>query len=412
VDKVLRAVALVVTDRRWAAPLSAMALGFGLFVGVAIGPGASGTLATGAAPIIALAPAGADDGGGAAESTGGGALEGGGEAEFAEAEPEPFEAPPLETAYAPEPAPPEPAPREEAPAEEAEPAPEEEAEGKTQLLKGTVVHANPAAESYTLAIAGGELVAVHAEKLPSAGTRASVEVEPLGNSTFGELERERTGEATRATFRGVVTYADPDPADPAYTVSGRGASILVHAPPAAELPELGAYVDVEARIEKVRLGGEGEESEAADVGGDAAGKEAADAAAPGEVATDPAASGAAACLADPELETPAPAQRVVQAKLKAEPEPAAYVDLAGILTAVCPSTGQVLLSADDLRAGGADLVLAVPKRLKTAKLSVGDSLLATAEVGAGGALTLAGLASDEGRKGAEDSTSAQGDLAR
>ena len=48
-SRVLRGAALVVTDRRWAAPLSAMALGFGLFVGVAIGPGAAGTLATGAA---------------------------------------------------------------------------------------------------------------------------------------------------------------------------------------------------------------------------------------------------------------------------------------------------------------------------------------------------------------------------
>ena len=42
---IVRGFALVVTDRRWAAPLSAMALGFGLFVGVAIGPSAAGSLA-------------------------------------------------------------------------------------------------------------------------------------------------------------------------------------------------------------------------------------------------------------------------------------------------------------------------------------------------------------------------------
>src|SRR5262245_25747656 len=47
VSRVLQPMALVVTDRRWAAPLSALALGLGVFVGVAIGPGAAGTFATG-----------------------------------------------------------------------------------------------------------------------------------------------------------------------------------------------------------------------------------------------------------------------------------------------------------------------------------------------------------------------------
>jgi hypothetical protein len=53
-DVVLRWASLIVTDRRWAAPLSALALGFGLFAGVAIGPSAPGTLATGVQPIIEI----------------------------------------------------------------------------------------------------------------------------------------------------------------------------------------------------------------------------------------------------------------------------------------------------------------------------------------------------------------------
>jgi len=109
----------------------------------------------------------------------------------------------------------------------------------------------------------------------------------------------------------------------------------------------------------------------------------------------------------------APAARLVQTKLDVEAtEPATYVDLAGVVTAICPATGQVLVSADDMRESGADLTLTVPARIKTAKLKLGASLLATAEVGEAGALTLAGLASDEGLKGAEDTKSAQGDLAR
>ncbi|MGE0067628.1 MAG: hypothetical protein AB7T48_09785, partial [Solirubrobacterales bacterium] len=53
--------ALPVTDRRWAAPMAAVALGFGLFVGVAIGPGASGTLAGGVPQVIAVAGLGEGD---------------------------------------------------------------------------------------------------------------------------------------------------------------------------------------------------------------------------------------------------------------------------------------------------------------------------------------------------------------
>ena len=57
---VLRASRLVVTDRRWAATLAAMALGFGLFLGVAIGPGAAGTLRHRRGQIVAVAPSSAE----------------------------------------------------------------------------------------------------------------------------------------------------------------------------------------------------------------------------------------------------------------------------------------------------------------------------------------------------------------
>lgn len=386
-ESTMRAFAKVVTDRRWAAPLSAMALGFGLFLGVAIGPGVSGSVAGAPGQIVAVPIPSSEP---APEA------EAGGE-EFTEAE-EPyededsFEEEPYEEEFIPEEA-----------AREAEPEPEEtappatepeaeEEESEAVALKGTVVRANGAAGSYTLAAPSGELVSVHAPKLPAAGTKLTVAAEPLPNNTFSEDSREKAGTASEANFSGVVTWVDPDPLAPAYTVSGRGSSLLVHADPAnlAALPGLGAYAKVGVAIEPVP-------------------PPAAEPTPPAEPALPP-----APCAPDPALQSPpAPTVRLVQRKLELEAtDPDTYVDLAGVVTALCPASGQVLVSADDMRESGADLTLAVPAKIKTAGLKLGDSLLATAELDAAGTLTLAGLASDEGQEGAKDSKAAQGDLAR
>jgi hypothetical protein len=389
-ESVMRALAKVVTDRRWAAPLSAMALCFGLFLGVAIGPGVSGSVAGSPPQIVAVAvPGSGEDSDPVAESDEGESEEfeealGGEEDESYEEEP--FE----EEEFIAEEA----APEAEAEPEETPPASEpeaEEEETEAVALKGTVVRANPAAGSYTLAAPSGELVSVHAAKLPKAGTKLAIEATPLPNNTFAEGEREQAGTATKASFTGVVTYVDPDPLDPAYTVSGRGSSLLVHADPAAlaTLPALGAYAKVTAAIEPTPTAPETTP--------------------PAELTEPP-----PPCAPDPTLKAPdAPTTRLVQSKLELETtEPATYVDLAGVVTGLCPPTGQVLLSADDMREGGADLTLTAPTKIKTSGLKIGQSLLATAEVSADGTLTLAGLASDEGLKGAEDEKAAQGDLAR
>ncbi|MGB7684718.1 MAG: hypothetical protein WBL45_02950 [Solirubrobacterales bacterium] len=386
-EKILRSVSLVITDRRWSPTLAAMALGFGLFLGVAIGPGASGTFATPSGQIVAVAPSSSEAP--AEESSAANEPE-----PFTEPESEPFETEESFEPYYPETEyPVEPAP--EKPVEEAPPNEEpEEEEPEGQLLEGTVVHANPAAGSYTMAIAGGELVSIHAPKLPPPGTKLKVEGNPLANNTFGEASRERSGGSRRAEFRGVVTFVDPDPLGPSYTVSGRGSSILVHAAPGteAQLPALGAYATVSAQIEKP----------------------ASTEAQPLVPPTDPAAPPIApTCAADPALKPPPePAMIAAQRSLEVEPEPATYLDLAGILTAICPTTGQIAISADDLRESGKDLVLSLPGRLKTTGFELGDSIVATATIGEDGTLTLAGLASDERTQGAEDTGSAQGDLKR
>jgi hypothetical protein len=386
-ESTLRSLALVVTDRRWAAPLSAMALGFGLFLGVAIGPGAAGTFAGNAGSIVAVA----------AEEEGQPEASPAAEREPAPepapetplAEPESFEsalAEPFEPAPVAEP-PPEEAPPSEPPVEE------ESEEGEVQRLQGTVVHANPAAGSYTMAISGGELVSVHAAKLPLPGEKLTVEGSPLPNNTFAEQERGESGSLKQASIRGVVTHVDADPADPGYTLSGRGSSIRIQLPaqPALELPVLGAYATVGVGIERPAPVEE-----------------------PLPLEGEPAASAAGdACAPDPALKSPpAPKSVLVQRSFEAETEPATYFDLAGIVSAVCAETGQLLISADDTRRGEEDLLLTVPSAIKTAKLKVGDSVVATATVGEDGSLVLSGLASDEGRKGAEAAGSAQGDLKR
>jgi len=354
-NSILRSFSLVVTDRRWAAPLSAAALGFGIFAGVAIGPNAAGTLAGGPQLIeIPLA-----DGGEEASPEAGGALAGpagGGAAVGA------LEAPSAPAPIAP--APVSPAPIEEEPAPERAPPAEEDPEVEEGTeLKGVVVHANEAAGSYAVAIKGGELVPIHATKLPAPGSKLTVTAHQLANGSFGEDEKpQRTGKATDVAFKGVVTYVDSDPADPSYTVSGRGASVLVHVDPdpsgaLPELPEVGAYATVKAAIE--------------------------------------------------------PGARLVQRQLEIEEvPPSTYLDLAGILSEVLPQSAQIMLSADGSNESEADLTLTVPPKIKLPKLAVGDSYLVTAEVQADGSLTLKGIAGDEHRKGADDSASAQGDLKR
>jgi hypothetical protein len=363
VNQALRGASLVVTDRRWAAPLSAGALGFGIFAGVAIGPGTAGTLATGAQQIIEIPSSGRDEG----QSAGGGAgvassesstlPEGGGEAGGLEEEALPSSVPlasePVEPLPAAEP--------EQAPTPAPPPAEAEGGEPEGQVFEGTVVHASPAAGSYAMAIKGGELVSVHVAKLPDPGTKQSVLLRPLANGTFAEADDPEAtkGKATEVTFGGTVTFTDPNPVVPAYTVSGRGSSLLVHVTPdpagtAPQLPPIGTYVTVTASFD----------------------------------------SG------------------LWQEKIETEPgPPSTYLDLAGIVKEVSPD-GHLLFSADDARESEADLTLAVPSEIDARKLEPGDSCLATAEVEPNGSLKLTGITSDEHTKGADDPASAQGDLKR
>ena len=79
--------------------------------------------------------------------------------------------------------------------------------------------------------------------------------------------------------------------------------------------------------------------------------------------------------------------------------PFTHADFEGIVAAVEPETAQLLISADDAARAGQDLTFTVPAGIDVSALAVGDSVLASADIGADGSLTLTGLASDERLRG-------------
>jgi hypothetical protein len=428
--RLLRWAALPVTDRRWAAPLSAVALGFGLFAGVAIGPGATGTLATAPFQIIempSLTSGDADEGDAeeplaeAPESSG----------DFGEEEESSAFTPIVEEAAF-EPVEEDPAGNGAEPQDEKDPA-----EPEDQVLAGIVVHVNPAASSYTVAETGGVMSAVHAGKLPPAGSQVEVPIRVLANGTLAEAgKRVKTGTKKGAKLAGIVTYVNADPAAPGYTVSNQGTSLFVRVAPdpagvVPPLPVLGAYASLSVGIE-AKPATSSTMSGAVDVPSlirpmdgqgraDAAGEDesipADEPPVPVEpapaVAPTPSVPAATACTSDPTLPAPTPIDlggALWQRSISAAGAPFTHADFAGIVAAVCPATSQLLISADDVREAGHDLLFAVSAGIDTAGVVVGESVLASADIATDGSLSLTGLASDERTKGASNAKATQGDL--
>ncbi|HEY8082277.1 MAG TPA: hypothetical protein VIE64_01805 [Solirubrobacterales bacterium] len=409
----LRWAALPISDRRWAAPLSAVALGFGLFVGVAIGPGADGTFGTGTPQIVEIPSSGGETA--SVEEDHAQASTGSGDGNGASPEsststgtapssliPEgKLESPDSEVGSEGS------VPKDEPPPPAEVPEPEEE------MITGVVVHVNSAAGSYTVAEPGGALTAVHAPKAPLLGTKLKIPIRSLSNGTLAEAgTRIKLVRQMRAKLSGIVTYVDPTPAAPAYAVSKRGVSLLVHIHPdptglAPTLPALGAFANVAVDIEATQL--PASSASPSDTSAPAA-QEPPTASAVAE----PLSVAPPSCAPDPTqppLPPIEPPAVLWQRSLDAAGTPFTYGDFEGIVTAICPGEGKLRVSADDIRESGADLLFDVPSKIDMTRLRVGDSILATATIGGGGVLSLTGLASDERTKGADDPRTAQGALA-
>jgi hypothetical protein len=367
--RLLRWAAVPILDRKWAAPLSALAVGLGLFIGIAIGPGASGTLATSAMQIVEVP----GFGGGSEEEP---IATAGSEASTTSSHRSPpppsssSESFPTATpSFAPLPvSEPESADlpaADEGSGQKQTPPPDEESEAEEEILKGVVVHLNEAAGSYAVAEHGGALIAVHAPTAPRPGTEVEVPMQPLANDTYAEAGRRvRVGTETRTVVSGIVTFIDADPAAPAYAISRRGVSMLVriHPDPSGAtpiLPEVGAFATVAVEIEK------------------------------SEPPAEP-------------VEARPPPFVLWQRHLEVDGVPFTAGDFAGIVTAVLPESNQLQLSADDVRESGADLLFDLPEgEFDLSGIEVGSSVLATAMLEPDGKLVLSSLASDEHRKGAD-----------
>jgi hypothetical protein len=252
----------------------------------------------------------------------------------------PAPAPPVTApaAQAPEPTPKPAVPPDKAPA--APPAEQQPSDPPADAVAatGTVVHVNPKAGTYALATGQHELIAVRGKRPPEGGDRLDVKFERRDDGTNVELERKAVGSDPKAGFRGTVTFVSA--ADAAYVVSVPGASVLVGAPPASELPEPGALVKVGVRVEIERDAGD-------------------------EVI------------------------RLLAESLELEGEASGPVELSGVVGAIDPTGRTVSVSADDLGESGHEIVISVPEDINLEAFELGKLVSVTVEIAPDGSYTLA-----------------------
>ena len=267
---------------------------------------------------------------------------------------------------------------------------------KPQVISGTVVHLNPVAGTYAVAN-GGPVIAIHAKKLPQPGSKVRTPVRELVNGTYTEDGKRKTkGRSGGATFSGTVTFRNDEPGKDFYAVSNTGSSVLVRVLPdangVATPPPFGASVTVGVRLGPFTPDSAGEA---------------------GMTTTTPAPQPAAnACDADGEaIPTTPPIQPGVtlsQTEVTVDQQSVTGADLEGIVQAVCPSTRQLVLSADDTRESRQDAVLQVGEGIDLAKVRVGKAIVGSVELRPPGLVSLGSLASDQGIKGADSQKQVQG----
>jgi hypothetical protein len=380
----LRWAALPVIDRRWTAPLSAIALGFGIFVGAAIGPGSSlGSQTQTVVEVVrpAVAPTTVpDNGGGNGGATGGGHHTDPGDGGGTPAAPTPT--PPTDNGPFGEPTPSTPPTTTTPPPTttttttttptDTDDQPDEPPPNPT--VKGTVVHVNDAAGSYTVAREDGTLRAVHADGLPGLGAVITVTARALANGTFGEVgDRESTGDAGKFDLAGTVTFSEPRIG--AYTVSATGTSVLVRVPAGTRMPEVGDHV-----IASVRIAGNLDPISAQDAGREGCGE-------------------------PPHL--PTPKKFALQQVDLAVSGHGSRANLEAVVEGVCRKSDSLILSADDQREAGRDIAVVVPASFAIGDVAVGQMLAIRADIGTGGNLTASKIAADDDRSAADDANAIQ-----
>jgi hypothetical protein len=283
-------------------------------------------------------------------------------------------------------------------------------EGQTE--SGIVVHVNPLAKSYTLATSDEDLIAIHSGDLPDARDRLTVGVRPLLNGTYAERgEREEQSTRGNTTFKGNVTWEDPQAK--VYTVSAIGTSVLIHLPKGAtadDLPSLNDEVEVSVTVQpppSAKDKGAAKDKHAAKR---KSGPRRHRSSGLGRVRTAVRRAKAAAPdgCSDQPIPGPEPSSVLEQRSVLSLGSAVSPVNVEGIVERACADSGELSLSADDIRESGADIPLTPSESIDLSKLDLGTPIDAAIEIGTDGSYSVTGLYSDDGAAGANDSSAAQG----
>jgi hypothetical protein len=243
------------------------------------------------------------------------------------------------------------APAEEPAADEPDPPadhPDDDEPPPGKEVNGTVVHLNPAAGSYALAITSGDLRAVHVERLPDLGASGTVRIEELRNGTFRQHSFESVGTDAAATFGGTVTFVSAE--DRNYVVSAPGVSLAVHSPDDHVLPPVRALVSASVALEQT------------------------------------------------DARVPA---GWTEESLEIKGAATGPIALAGSIQGIDAAARTIDLSADDTRHTGHDITLALPPMADLALLRPGQMIAATAEIGDDGIYRLVSAYADGGLEAAQ-----------
>ena len=390
--------ALPITDRRWTAPMAAAALGFGIFAGVAIGPGTEGTRGADG-PIMVQVPPTPDDTPAAkpdkphgdskppaSSDLSQGPNFTGPSGDITPAVPDVSSG--LDTTpYTPIPV----SPATSAPS--LPPADEEATEAADSgpvltALAGTVVRHNARAGSYTVADDAGVLSSIHAIDLPGVADAIEVEARTLANGTYDEgSKRKLDGRRKRVSVSGTVTYRDP--VANGYTVSGVGSSLFVTVGPQTSPPPLGAEVELDASFAASPF-----EAEFVPATPELERKR--------DEPAIPGCGPSGGRPPTPELTLRQEAVKVVTEEDLGDDEASSPVQLEGIVQGVCRDERKLIVSADDVDESGADITLNAPAEIGLKKIDAGEAVLATAVITDAGIYRLTALASDDRAKRADN----------
>lgn len=270
------------------------------------------------------------------------------------------------------------------------PKPKPKPKPEYTFISGTVVHKNPVAGSYSIS-SGGSLSAIHAKTLPSFGAKVKVPIRVLANGTFAEVAgRQNKGQATAVRFTGVVTDSRDGllPGDPdIYTVSGRGASVLVFAEDASGVtpsPLVGSLItnDVQFRSASAPV-------------------------------TFPPPAPPGPCAGSGSFPNPPlfPGKQLWQAgSPTVVPTPVTSAVIETVTQWTC--AGRAVVSSDDIHYSQSNLDLPTSAAVDPNRLPVGEALMASVTIAGGAVTEITGARSDDGSAGADSSSTGQGTLAR